>query len=113
MKFIAGAALLIVACAPGAQRLVLQPGAPVTPEQRLALWQGPSADTLHGVQVGDSTVSGVPIAQPAFCDSCRVTFPLANVDSVLALPPGHSRLAPAAVAAAAVAGFAGIWVWSD
>jgi hypothetical protein len=42
-----------------------------------------------------------------------VTLPLADIDSVFALPPGRSRLVPAAAAAAAVLSMAGIWAWSD
>jgi hypothetical protein len=112
-KLLVAVLVLAVACAPAATRVTLQPGAAVTPEQRLALWQGPRVDTLHAIQVGDSTLSGVPAAQPILCDSCRVTLPLVTVDSILELPPERSRFAPAAVAAAAVVGFAGIWMWSD
>jgi hypothetical protein len=112
MKAAGAVVILAAACAPAAARVALQPDAAVTPETRLALWQGPRADTLRGVQVGDSVVSGVPLAQPTLCDSCRVKLPLAGIDSVLQLPPARNRLAPAAVAAA-LAGFVGIWMWSD
>jgi hypothetical protein len=108
MKLLMAVLVLAVACAPAATHVTLQPGVAVTPEQRMA-----RVDTLHGIQVGDSTLSGIPAAEPTICDSCRVTLPLADVDSVLALPPGRSRLAPAAVAAAAVLSMAGIWAWSD
>jgi hypothetical protein len=114
MKLLMAVLVFAVACAPAATtRVTLQPGVAVAPEQRMTLWQGPRADTLHGIQVGDSTLSGIPAAEPALCDSCRVTLPLASVDSVLALPPGRSRLASVAVAAAAVLSMAGIWAWSD
>ena len=113
MKLLMAVLVLAVACAPAATRVTLQPGVAVTPEQRMALWQGPQVDTLHYIQVGDSVLSGIPAAEPTICDSCRVTLPLADIDSVFALPPGRSRLVPAAAAAAAVLSMAGIWAWSD
>jgi hypothetical protein len=113
MKLVAGLLVLLLACAPAAARVTLQPGTAMTPEQRLALWQGGQVDTLHGVQVGDSTLSGVPAWQPTTCDSCRIVRPLATIDSVFELPPKGSGLAPAAAAAVGAAAMAGIWAWSD
>jgi hypothetical protein len=113
MKMIAGMALLIVACATPAQQVTLQPGVAVAPEQRLALWQGPQVDTLHGVRASDSTLSGVPVWQPISCDSCRIVLPLATIDSVFKLPRRRSGLAPAATAVVGAAAMAGIWAWSE
>ncbi|HET8634242.1 MAG TPA: hypothetical protein VFL88_08855 [Gemmatimonadales bacterium] len=113
MKLPVALLVLAVACAPAAARVSLQPGAAVEPEQRLALWQGVQVDTLHGVQVSDSTLSGVPVWQPASCDSCRVVLPLGAIDSVLELPHGRSTLVPAAAAVVGAAAMAGIWAWSD
>jgi hypothetical protein len=113
MKLVAGLLVLVVACAPSAARVTLQPGAAMTPEQRLALWRGAQVDTLHGVQVSDSTLSGIPVWQHTTCDSCRIVLPLASVDSVFELPQQRSALAPAAAAALGAAAMAGIWAWSD
>lgn len=113
MKLVVGLLVLVVACAPAAARITLQPGASMEPEQRLALWQGEQVDTLHGVQVSDSALSGIPAWQATDCDSCRIVLPLATIDSVFELPQRRSGLAPAAAAAVGAAAMAGIWMWSD
>ena len=112
MKPLLAFLILIAGCAPAAERVTVQPGVAVAPDQQLALWQGAQVDTLHGVQVSDSILSGIPAWQPSACDSCRIALPLATVDSVFALPKGRNGLTAAAAAVGAAA-MAGIWMWSD
>jgi hypothetical protein len=105
--------VLIAACVPSAQRVGLAPGVVIEPGQVLAVWHADTADTLRAVQVTDSLVTGIPYSDPVECDSCRVTWPLAEIDSATDLASRRDQLMPGALSAAAVAAFAGIWIWSS
>ena len=59
----------------------LEPG-PLRPRQQAQLWQDDKAYQVHGVVVDPDSISGVPFARPLECDSCRITLPRAEVDSV-------------------------------
>lgn len=50
--------------------------------QDLQIWMGARTVTLHAVRIGQDSLSGVPLRKAPGCDSCRVTFPLAAIDSV-------------------------------
>jgi hypothetical protein len=112
MRYLFPVLVLIAACVPSAQRVGLAPGVVIEPGQVLAVWHADTADTLHAVQVIDSVVTGIPYNDPAECDSCRVTWPLAGIDSATDVASRRDQLMPGALSAAAVAAFAGIWIWS-
>jgi|SRR5678816_722129 len=113
MRYLPPLLVLMAACSPSMQRVGLAPGIVVEPELPLAIWHAGTADTLHAVQVTDSAVIGIPYDHPVECDSCRVTWPLAGIDSATEVASRRDRLMPAALSAAAVAAFAGIWIWSS
>lgn len=113
MRYLFPLLVLIAACAPSVQRVGLAPGVVIEPGQALAVWHADTADTLHAVQVIDSAVTGIPYNDPVECDSCRVTWPLAAIDSATDVASRRDRLMPGALSAAAVAAFAGIWIWSS
>jgi hypothetical protein len=50
--------------------------------QQVQIWSGHSTARLHGVVVTQDSLSGIPWLQPFACDSCRVAFPRATVDSL-------------------------------
>ena len=51
---------------------------------------------LHGVTVDAAAVRGVLFFQPLSCDSCRLTFPLAHVDSLRVGNEGDDLILPIA-----------------
>jgi hypothetical protein len=59
----------------------LEPG-PLRPRQQVQLWQEDKAHQVHGVVVDPDSISGIPFARPLECDSCRITLPRAELDSV-------------------------------
>jgi hypothetical protein len=59
----------------------LEPG-PLRPRQQAQIWQGDKAHRVHGVVVGRDSISAIPFARPLECDSCRITLPRAEVDSL-------------------------------
>jgi hypothetical protein len=74
------AALSSVACSAGWERRPLNE--PFPSRQQVQVWHRGRADLLHGVSVDSSTVRGTPYHRPLSCDSCLVTIPRAEVDSV-------------------------------
>jgi hypothetical protein len=61
----------------------------VAPRQQVEVWSDHRATRLHGVVITPDSVSGVPFLAPLSCDSCRVGFPRAQVDSIrVGDPPG-------------------------
>jgi hypothetical protein len=66
--------LLATSCGAGWRSLPgLEPGS-LRPRQQ--------AQRVHGVVVGQNSISGIPFARPLECDSCRITLPRSQVDSV-------------------------------
>ena len=49
---------------------------------QVQVWQGRGSTLLHAVRLNSDTLSGVPFTQAPTCDSCRVEFPLNEVDSL-------------------------------
>ena len=60
--------------------------------QQLEIWRGRKARTLHAVLQTRDSLSGVPVHRPPSCDSCRVTLPLAEIDSVRAVSVEQAAL---------------------
>ena len=87
MSVIARPALVLLgalgagACGAGWRRSDLQPGA-LKPRQQVQLWRGGSATRWHAVVIAHDTISAIPFTRPSACDSCRVRFPRAEVDSI-------------------------------
>jgi len=69
------------ACSAGWRRWELQPGA-LQPRQQVEVWRGGSPMRWHAVVVTGDSVSGVPFLRPVSCDTCRVSLPRTQVDSL-------------------------------
>jgi hypothetical protein len=69
-------------CGAGWRRSEPMPAGALPARQQVQVWTSGQAVRLHGVTVGADSVSGVPFVRPLSCDSCRVTIPLATVDSL-------------------------------
>ncbi len=73
------------ACTAGPRRVEFPAPQPFTLRQQLEIWRAGKARTLHAVVQSGDSVSGVPVYRPPSCDSCRVTFAVAEIDSVRAV----------------------------
>lgn len=80
----------LTACA-GWQRSVLLPAESLPPRARRQIWVGRTAHEVHSVVVRGDSISAVPVWRPPECDSCRIAFALAEVDSLRA-PDVHSEV---------------------
>jgi hypothetical protein len=98
-----GLILVETACA-GPHRVEFPSSQPFPQRQQLEIWQGRKARTLHAVVQGRDSLSGVPVHRPPGCDSCRVSLPLAEIDSVRAVSVERAALATHAL----VLGFAAL-----
>lgn len=76
--------LLILAsgCSAGWRRM--QPPGPriYDKRQQVQVWRGTETVVLHAVVVDSASLSGVPFIEHPDCDSCRMSLPIASVDSV-------------------------------
>lgn len=74
--------MVLTGCLAGPQ-LITQPLPEVLPpRQGIEVWLGDRRTTLHGVRVDSDSLSGVPIRKPPECDTCRVAFSFAAIDSL-------------------------------
>jgi len=72
---------LLCACA-GWERLEVASDTALAPSQQVQVWRGSQVRVLHAVRlIGDSLV-GVPFQKPANCETCRLTIPRSDVDSL-------------------------------
>jgi hypothetical protein len=60
---------------------------PVTPgplkaRQQVQVWHRGRVEQWHAVVVTPDSLSGIPFNQPVSCDSCRIAYERAAVDSV-------------------------------
>ena len=65
-----------------------------SPGKQIQVWAGERSWRLHGVRVTPDTVSGIHFMDPLECDSCRISLPLAAVDSI---KTGRSEAASIAI----------------
>ena len=73
--------LLLPGCA-GPRRVdPISPGI-MPARQMVEVWRGRRAVTLHGVEIEERELTGIPYFKPVQCDSCRLTIPLDQVDSL-------------------------------
>jgi hypothetical protein len=75
-------ALAQAGCGAGWRRRAELTAGTVPRGQQVEVWHGGQAERLHAVIVTGDSVSGVPFLRPRGCDSCRVAFPRAGVDSL-------------------------------
>lgn len=75
------ATLPSAACGAGWRAVTVEPRE-VPPRQQAQLWVAAGPLQVHGLRVTGDSISGIPFLQPLACDSCRVAFPRAEVDSV-------------------------------
>jgi hypothetical protein len=62
-------------------------GVPVTPRpvearQQVQVWHQGRVEQWHAVVVTPESLSGIPFHRPVTCDSCRMAFSRAAIDSV-------------------------------
>lgn len=75
-------AIITTGCGAGwKQREYMAPGT-WPPRQQVQVWSGDSAIRWHEVVIRSDSITGSPFRRPLHCDSCRVSLPLAGVDSV-------------------------------
>ena len=73
--------LLTAGCGAGWRRIDPAP-ATLPPRQQVQVWSDGHALVFHAVTRTQDSLSGVPFQLPPDCDSCRVTLPLASIDSL-------------------------------
>lgn len=78
------AALLLLAMGCGADWHRIRPPEPASypPRQQAQIWRAGEAIQVHGLRLTSDSVSAVPYLQPVACDSCRVAFARAEIDSI-------------------------------
>ena len=83
--------LLLPGCA-GTRRVdPISPGI-MPARQMVEVWRGRRAVTLHGVEIEERELTGIPRFKPVECDSCRVTIALSEVDSMKMVPGDENAL---------------------
>jgi len=55
---------------------------PLAPRERVQIWIGATAHEVHGVVSQGDSLTAVPSGKGTTCDSCRVAFARADIDSV-------------------------------
>ncbi len=73
-------ALQLAAC--GSSQTLHQLQATPSPKQEITIWTGGASQRLHGVRLTTDSMSGIPLAEPLSCHTCRRTYRRANIDSV-------------------------------
>ena len=83
------------------------------PRQEVEIWRGSKATTLHGVQVRNDSLSGVPLWRPPECDSCRIVMPVRGIDSLRTVNTERSWIIVASLPFVALGMVAAAWALND
>lgn len=78
----AGLFLLTGACGAGWHQRQEPLPHELPPRQQVQVWRDGRASQWHAVRVKADTISGISYFLPITCDTCRVAFPRATVDSI-------------------------------
>jgi len=73
---------LAAACSAGWRRVPLATPRDLPQHQQVQVWRGSQATRLEGLVISGDSASGYPFPRPPGCDTCRVAFALAQVDSI-------------------------------
>src|SRR3954464_8916511 len=82
--------LMVIAqsgCGAGWHRIDPLPPGSLPKRQQVQVWQNEQKVQLHAVKLDGDSLSGVPYVQPPDCETCRVSVPSTEVDSVRAGNP--------------------------
>jgi len=71
----------LTGCA-GWQRVELPLDTILSRRQQVQIWRGNQVTVVHAVHLARDSITGVPFVRSPSCDSCVVTFPRAQVDSL-------------------------------
>jgi hypothetical protein len=77
-----GAAVGQLACGAGWRRVAPAAEGALAPRQQAQLWVSGRSVRLHGVVFRQDSVIGTGFLQPLDCDTCRLAWPVAAVDSI-------------------------------
>jgi hypothetical protein len=77
-----GLALAQAGCGAGWRRTAELPPGALPSGRQAEVWRGGRVERLHAVIITADSLSGSPFLRPRDCDTCRVAFPRAEVDSV-------------------------------
>lgn len=76
------ASLLTQACGAGWRRQPLETLKPLPARQQVQMWSEGEMQRWHAVSFTPDHFFGIPFQQPVDCDSCRLSIPRAEVDSI-------------------------------
>ncbi len=76
-----GLAVLAAGCGAGWHQVELTPGT-LPSRQQVQIFSDGRMTQMHGVRATADSITGIRFIQSTSCDSCRVSFARASVDSV-------------------------------
>src|SRR5687767_8244445 len=110
---VAGGFLAVTACNLP-ERVELEPATQPPPRHEFEIWRSGKGVTLHGVQVTDSALSGVPMHRAPDCADCeRIIIPRAEVDSVRRVSTERTWILLGAAPGLAIVGLAEVFALYD
>lgn len=69
-------------CGAGWHQAPTIPLGALPPRQQVQVWHDGQVAQLHAVVVTGDSVLGIPFLRPITCDSCRISIPRAETDSI-------------------------------
>ena len=92
-----------IACASGWQTMRPTNPQSLPPDREVRVWTSDTAAQWRSVRIRRDSISGIPVAQPLDCDSCRVTLSRHQVDSLQTATSGTNAAGTAIVIGIGVA----------
>jgi hypothetical protein len=74
--------LLAAGCAPEVCRVADLRPRPLPPDDEVLIYSGGNVVRWHALVIRADSLTGIPYAMPAKCDSCRLSLSRAGVDSI-------------------------------
>jgi len=96
--FALGLVVLAGGCSADWHRVPVGEGGQLPLGQRVQVFHGPRTEQWHAIRLTLDSISGVPFIRPATCDSCRVSLPRTEVDSIRLGDPDKAVLESLAAA---------------
>ncbi len=82
LLLIALLSLALSGCGAGWHRVDAPPATMIPPRQQVLVYHGSAVERWHATTMISDSIVGIPWLTPIECDTCRVSLPLATVDSI-------------------------------